>query len=110
MMHGSCYSENSGCPDSAQNCSQFKLKLSKRNTLITMLFLFSQVFGMCFLGMDFLNLHWFRLMCLVLVRAAKARLINVKSKLKLHFRFQEDDEEEVFYDAQDLDVSHFSPI
>ena len=65
---------------------------------------------MCFLGMDFLNLHWFRLMCLVLVRAAKARLINVKSKLKLHFRFQEDDEEEVFYDAQDLDVSHFSPI
>ena len=49
-------------------------------------------------------------MILVLFRAVKENLIKVKSKLKLHFRFQEDDEEEVFYDAHELDVSSFSPI
>ncbi|XP_075253509.1 TLC domain-containing protein 4-B-like [Convolutriloba macropyga] len=71
---------------------------------------FVKAFALCFLGMDILNLHWFRLMILVLFRAVKENLIKVKSKLKLHFRFQEDDEEEVFYDAHELDVSSFSPI
>jgi len=75
---------------------------------------FIKAFAMCFLGMDFLNLHWFRLMILVLYRALKDKLIKIKSRLKLHFRFQEDDEEEYadFYDVQELEneVSSLSPI
>jgi hypothetical protein len=68
---------------------------------------FIKMFGVFFLGMDLLNIYWFRLMISVFYRASVDKLVLVKHKIKLHFRFQEDEEEE-YHDCDKIDTSEFN--